>query len=70
MVQAENNDSGISNFQLDNCSGRDHRSLDHLSKFTLKHASNSSTDQGGWKRRSGNGAIVHLLFEEFFIELF
>jgi hypothetical protein len=35
MVQAENNDSGISNFQLDNCSGRDHHSLAHHSKFTL-----------------------------------
>jgi hypothetical protein len=38
MVQAENNDSGISNFQLDNCSGRDHHSLAHLPKFTLSEA--------------------------------
>jgi hypothetical protein len=38
MVQAENIDSGISNFQLDNCSGRDHHSLAHLSKFTLSGA--------------------------------
>jgi hypothetical protein len=35
MVQGENVDSGISNFQLDDCSGRDHHSLAHLSKFTL-----------------------------------
>jgi hypothetical protein len=38
MVQAENNNSGLSNFQLDNCSGRDHHSLAHLSKFTLSGA--------------------------------
>jgi hypothetical protein len=38
MVQAENIDSGISNFQLDNCSGRDHNSLGYLSKFTLSGA--------------------------------
>jgi hypothetical protein len=36
MVQAENIDSGISNFQLDNRSRRDHHSLAHLSKFTLR----------------------------------
>jgi hypothetical protein len=35
MVHAENVDSGISNFQLDNRSGRDHHSLAHLSKFEL-----------------------------------
>jgi hypothetical protein len=35
MVQAENNNSGISNFQLANCSWCDHHSLAHLSKFTL-----------------------------------
>jgi hypothetical protein len=38
MVQAENIDSGIPNFQLDNRSGRDHHSLAHLSKFTLSGA--------------------------------
>jgi hypothetical protein len=38
MAQAENIDSGIPNFQLDNRSGRDHRSLAHLSKFTLSGA--------------------------------
>ena len=35
MVQAENIDSWIPNFQLDSRSGRDHHSLAHLSKFTL-----------------------------------
>jgi hypothetical protein len=35
MVQADNIDSGISNSQLDNCSGRDHHSLAHLSKFKV-----------------------------------
>jgi hypothetical protein len=38
MVQAENIDSGIPNFQLDNRFGRDHHSLAHLSKFTLSEA--------------------------------
>jgi hypothetical protein len=38
MVQAENIDSRISNFQLDNRPGRDHHSLAHLSKFTLSGA--------------------------------
>jgi hypothetical protein len=38
MVHAENNDSGIPNFQLDNRFGRDHHSLAHLSKFTLSAA--------------------------------
>jgi len=38
MAQAENIDSGISNFQLDNRSGRDHHSLAHLSKFALSGA--------------------------------
>jgi hypothetical protein len=35
MVQAENIDSGIRNFQLDNRFGRDHHCLAHLSKFAL-----------------------------------
>jgi hypothetical protein len=35
MVQAENIDSRISNFQLDNRSGRGHHSLARFSKFTL-----------------------------------
>jgi len=34
MVQAENIDSGISNSQLANCSGRDHHSLVHLGYCT------------------------------------
>ena len=38
VVQAENIQSGISNFQLDNCSGRDHNSFGCLSKFTLSGA--------------------------------
>jgi len=35
MVQAENIDSGIPNFQLDNRFGRDYHSLAHLPKFIL-----------------------------------
>jgi hypothetical protein len=38
MVRAENIDSRISNFQLDNRSGRDHHSLAHLSNHRHKHS--------------------------------
>ena len=42
---------------------------DHSFMVNAKAASNSSTDQGGGKRRSGHEAMF-LLFEEFFVELF
>ena len=38
MVRAENIDSRISNFQLDNRSGGDHHSLAHLSNHRHKHS--------------------------------
>jgi hypothetical protein len=69
MVHAENIDSGISNFQLDNCSGRDHHSLAHHSKLTLKHASVSSTDQGGGKRRAVISYQVKQLRGNLFVEV-
>ena len=62
MVQAENIDSGISNFQLDNCSGRDHHSLAHLPKFTLSGAGAPAPhyearlqffDKPGWRKAAG-----------------
>ena len=38
MVRAENIDSRISNFQLDNRSGRNHHNLAHLSNHRHKHS--------------------------------
>jgi hypothetical protein len=54
MVQGEDIDSGISNFQLDNRFGRNHHSLAHLSKFTVAARSGMGGQPAGerchWRR--------------------
>jgi folate-binding Fe-S cluster repair protein YgfZ len=65
MVQAENIDSGISNFQLDNRSGRDHHSLAHLSKFPLREACplfpHDEASHYGWRVSGAQTSLGGLL---------
>lgn len=61
MVHAENIDSGISNFQLDNRSGRDHHSLARLSKYTVSEAGAPARSRRPGLSARGGVRIAHTI---------